>query len=540
MKSAEYWEKRALDRESRANKAADAVLHKKIYNSYDRAATQITQDVNKIFTRYMVDGKLSENEAKALLSSTESEDVLKQLKDELESITDPEVKQKALNRLHAQAYAARITRLEAVRERVYTEMAKVSDDQISKTKSLLGETVEETYYRSIFDIQQGTGMEFDFADLPKKSIDSVINENWSGKHFSKRVWSDTQLLADEAYKTISTGLMSGLSIRRMADQLDDTMLSGKYAATRLVRTETNRSYNAAEKLAYEETEIDEYRYLATLDSRTCEVCGALDSKVYPVKSAKEGLNYPPMHPNDRCTTVANFGDETLDNLKRRARDPETGETKLLNDNISFTEWKKKNNIVSSDFEPYAVEFNKSATFNVSIPNYTKEVSDSISSACKKVAELGASDKKEHLILVNSKTGKWELEQIGDKGSVGDDNLFEHIKNNPDNSYSFVHNHPSGEILSLIDLNTFFANTQITSFVASGHNGKVYVAHGNKKPMQKKCAMSEAFTHDDEILKDLRKRLKEGKIDMADFPRAAERLRVNYLTSNYCDYMEVQT
>lgn len=346
MKSSKYWEQRALAREDQAARTANKTLQSKVYASYNRASEQITQDVQKIFDRYMVDGKLTSAEARQLLSRRESEKVLNALKSKLDSISDPDVKREALNRLHAQAYAARISRLEAVRENIHTQMAKVADTEIAATKSVLDKTYRDTYYRSIYDTQQGTNLAYDFAQLPQRAIDVIVNENWSGAHFSKRIWGNTQFLADEAFKTVSSGIMSGMSIHRMSKQLskqlDEVMLKGKYAATRLVRTETNRAYNEAEKAAYKEDEIEKYRYLATLDSRTCSVCGALDGQVFQLEDAVTGLNYPPLHPNDRCTTVAFFDDEALDNLKRRAKDPETGETKVLADYVSYSEWFEAN------------------------------------------------------------------------------------------------------------------------------------------------------------------------------------------------------
>ena len=42
--------------------------------------------------------------------------------------------------------------------------------------------------------------------------------------------------------------------------------------------------------------IDKYEFLATLDSRTCSVCGKLDGKVFKLTEAKVGVNYPPLHP----------------------------------------------------------------------------------------------------------------------------------------------------------------------------------------------------------------------------------------------------
>lgn len=47
-----------------------------------------------------------------------------------------------------------------------------------------------------------------------------------------------------------------------------------------------------------------------------------------------------MHSNDRCTTVAYFGDEEIENLQRRARD-ENGNSILVPQDMNYQEWKAK-------------------------------------------------------------------------------------------------------------------------------------------------------------------------------------------------------
>lgn len=116
---------------------------------------------------------------------------------------------------------------------------------------------------------------------------------------------------------------------------------GIYNATRLVRTEVNHFANEAEMLSYEELDVEKYRYIATLDKRTCDRCGELDNKVFNVKDKKHGKNCPPLHANDRCTTVAVFDDDTIEGPKRIARDPVTGKNYYIDQNISYEEWKKE-------------------------------------------------------------------------------------------------------------------------------------------------------------------------------------------------------
>ena len=323
MKSADYWKKRALAREAQSRKIANRELVKDILPAYDRAAKQITENVRQIFERYAKDGELTEAEARKLLNVQETEEILNKLREELKEIKDPQLRRKALNRLNAPAYAARISRLEALREQIYAEMAKVSDKEIETTGKVISKSYERTYYRSIFDTQVGTGFAFSFTQLPQQAIKTVLGEAWIGAHFSRRVWHNTQMLAQEAEKVITSGIISGASVPRMAKQIEDAMQTGKYAATRLIRTEANRAYNAAELDSCKELGIEKYVYLAALDKKTCVVCGRLDHKTFPIEEAKEGVNLPPMHPNDRCSIAAHFDNKNMEGLKRRAKDPVT-------------------------------------------------------------------------------------------------------------------------------------------------------------------------------------------------------------------------
>ena len=74
--------------------------------------------------------------------------------------------------------------------------------------------------------------------------------------------------------------------------------------------------------------------MASLNERTCEICGELDGKVFFVKDAKPGANYPPLHPNCRCTTIE-YDEDAADYIA-------SGEP--LPDNMIYLEWKKKQDL----------------------------------------------------------------------------------------------------------------------------------------------------------------------------------------------------
>ena len=104
-------------------------------------------------------------------------------------------------------------------------------------------------------------------------------------------------------ETITQGLIQGQSVARMSKSLADAMGKSYHQAETLIRTETNNFHSQADVRAYEAAGVEEYEFVATLDSRTSEICASLDGKHFPIKEAKTGVNYPPMHPRCRSTTV---------------------------------------------------------------------------------------------------------------------------------------------------------------------------------------------------------------------------------------------
>lgn len=338
MRSDLYWEERALQREEYARRASTRAIKTKTVKLYAKAQKDLDARINRIFSRYAANGELTPEEARRMLNTKEAEAELEALRKELNNIKDPVIKRKALARLNAPAYAARINRLEALKANIETETALLADREKRELKRLLEDVSGDTYYRSIYDTQIGTGLGFEFSVLPKGAVNTIVNDRWKGANFSDRIWQNTSALANSAYGIVARGIMTGAGPQVMARQLADAMQSGMYSSMRLIRTETNRVHNAAEKAAYEEEGITEYRFLATLDGRTCDVCGALDGKTFPVSEAKEGINYPPLHPNDRCTTTAVIEGQNRAELKRRALDLETGKTVLIPAETTYEEW----------------------------------------------------------------------------------------------------------------------------------------------------------------------------------------------------------
>ena len=75
------------------------------------------------------------------------------------------------------------------------------------------------------------------------------------------------------------------------------------SADRIVRTELTRIQNQATADTYRQAGIEKYQYLAIEDDRTSEACQELDGKIFRLDEAVIGENFPPIHPNCRCSII---------------------------------------------------------------------------------------------------------------------------------------------------------------------------------------------------------------------------------------------
>lgn len=206
------------------------------------------------------------------------------------------------------------------------------------TAERLQETYEETYYKSIFDMQQYAGVGSSFTMLDARGIYEATNTAWSGKHYSDRIWDNTAKLAKQLDRIINAGVLNGYGIERMSRDLRKTMDAGAYAARRVVRTEMAYVSGRAIADSYEEYGIERYKFLATLDLRTSEICRMMDGRVFDVAIAAPGINYPPMHPYCRSTTVGYFEDMVQGG---RAARNEEGKTYEVPADMTYEEWHGK-------------------------------------------------------------------------------------------------------------------------------------------------------------------------------------------------------
>lgn len=337
MDNERYWIDRAnyliYHHMSDAEQTADEIA-----TLYRKASKWLIYEARKIFDRYQNSHGLTEAEARRLISQLQDSSSLEELKRLLEQDGR---NREILAQLDAPAYQFRIDRLRQIQNQLDIVMNNVYQQEKILAGDFFVDLANDSYYRQIYEIQHNTSYAFSFAHIDRKQIDKVISMPWSGKHYSERLWKNSKTLTKAIKEELLIDLVTGRPENEAVKIIANKFNQGIFETRRLVRTEAAFVSGELNAEAYKECDLQKYRFLATLDLRTSEICRSLDGKIFFLKDRQVGKNYPPMHPWCRSTTIAVISEDDIKKLKRRALNPETGRTELVPASMTYGEWYKK-------------------------------------------------------------------------------------------------------------------------------------------------------------------------------------------------------
>lgn len=332
-----YWDKRSVQRMFESMELAESAANE-LSKIYLKSSRYLSLKADEIFEKFQRKYYLSEEQARKLIAELHDSSSIDELLRLLKS--DPKNKDLAAE-LESAAYQARLERLRQIQNEINLVMVEIYQQEKSITTPFYADLANETYYKTMFDIQQRTGLGFSFNHVSEKQINKVLSMDWSGENYSKRIWKNTQNLAKDLQEELLVNLLTGRTNREAAEIISNKFASGASKARRLVRTESNFISSELNFEAYKEAGIEEYQFLATLDLKTSKICRELDGKKFKVSDRKVGVNCNPMHPWCRSTTVAVVDEKYMSQKTRSARDPETGEVIKVPQSMDYKEWYDK-------------------------------------------------------------------------------------------------------------------------------------------------------------------------------------------------------
>ena len=361
QKNRDYWEERQVKREAKAfNTIQDIEKEYKI--ALEKAKQNINKELSRIGTTYMKDNNLSYHDALKLLKGDEYKVWKKDLHDYMNEYnkllkTAPLEAKKLYLEIETLAARSRMSHLDSLKAQIDMEMVKLIFGVEDSAKNALTSIYRDTYTEVTKDLGINT-------IVSRDKIKTVLDRPWSGANFSQRIWSNTDKLAQTVKQEIVNGMIQGINLQTMTKRVSERFETAKKNdVERLLRTEVNYTLNQATLDGYKEAGIEKYEFSATLDSRTSQICSELHGEVFEIKKIAVGLNYPPMHPRCRSTTIPIIDYESLIKQGREEieeKDTENNDKEELtnNENRSITKEPVPNTFTMAWAQNDKVEYNE--------------------------------------------------------------------------------------------------------------------------------------------------------------------------------------
>lgn len=355
MRTSEYWDKRSLQLEDALHNKAERYRFD-IEEQYTQAARATQKDVLVLYNRLAANNGVSLAEAKKMLTTNELKEFRWTVDEYIKYGKENAISGEWMKELENASLRYRISRLEAMKVQMQHHAECLMANEVDGMTRMLSDMYTEGYYKTGHMVQSGLGIGHSFAEVDTNKVDKVLSRPWApdGKNFSERIWGQhrPQLVND-----LHTGLTQMIARGESPDKLIE-MISAKYNVSKkkagnLVMTEAAYFSSKADQDSFKEMEVEEQRFLATLDSHTSDICRDMDGKVFKTEDVIIGTNAPPLHCRCRSVMVPHFDDNVTERMARN----EEGKSEPIPEDIPYHEWEEKyvkgggKNAVKPDVEP---------------------------------------------------------------------------------------------------------------------------------------------------------------------------------------------
>lgn len=346
----QYWKDRYNLKESLGDRTEKEMLNH-LKQLYKNATLEIDKEIQAFYGRYVYNNDLTISEVRKKLNPKELQsakyEIVKYYNeiDKLARTADGKVSvgllRKYKNQLRLQSAKAYMSRLEELKIRIKNSIVKLGAGEDSTIHDYLLKTSKYGYTKSAYELSKFMGFGNTFSD---NQFEKIVNERWLGENYSDRVWENKAYLENELETTFLQGVARGQNPRKIAEEMQKNMGGAYYRCERLARTEMIHTFNESTMQSYKDYGVEQYQFVCGLDERTCPECGELDGQVFKISEKIEGVNYPVIHPNCRCTTIPYFEPDEIDAMfeeSTRVAYDESHNMYEVPASMTYTEWMDK-------------------------------------------------------------------------------------------------------------------------------------------------------------------------------------------------------
>lgn len=405
MEHDKYWAERFEQlTEAELRKADD--LSAEMVKEYRQTAQDLNDDIQRWYARFAAENKMSLAEARRVLTGRELAEFRWTVDEYIKYAKKADLSEAYIQKLKNASARVHIDRLEAIRMQMAQHIEKLAAKGNARLTDVLRDIYPDAQMRTAYEVQKKKGFE-PFARIPEADVDRILKKPWvsDGLNFSDRIWRDKERLLNTLQGELTRGLIRGEPYGKIAQRIAGRMGVARSAAARLVETEAAFFSSKGQLDAFRDLGVEQYEFVATLDSRTSETCREMDGKVLPLSEFKPGITAPPLHCHCRSTTCPYFDDEFTEGETRAARDPETGKTVQVDSRLTYENWKNifvdKTQTLDEWEENVASQAtNAPGTLNAAAQNGTINVEQELrANATKLQATMSGTDYDEYIDLL---------------------------------------------------------------------------------------------------------------------------------------------
>lgn len=339
MPGSDYWKKRFEQLEDAMNNKG-AQYMKDSEAIYRKAISNTEKEISRWYTRFADNEGISYQRAVEMLTGDELKEFHMDVKEYIQKGKTLGVSDQWSKELERASTKVHISKLEALKLQMHQQVEELTGKKAKGITDLMSDIYSDTFYKTAFEIQKGFGVATNFAKLDKKVIDKILVKPWAsdGSNFSERIWgSHRAQLVNKLHEGLTINLIKGKPPDNLIKEIANTFEVDRKRAATLVFTEKAYFQSIAQRDSFKNLGIEEYEIVATLDTKTSEICREMDGRHFKLSDYQIGLTAPPFHPRCRTATAPFFDDEFEDEVKRAARD-ENGDYYTVPANMKYDEW----------------------------------------------------------------------------------------------------------------------------------------------------------------------------------------------------------
>lgn len=339
MPGSDYWKKRfELLEDAMNNKGAQYMKDSEAI--YRKAISNTEKEISRWYARFADNEGISYQRAVEMLTGDELKEFHMDVKEYIEKGKTLGVSDQWAKELERASTKVHISKLEALKLQMQQQVEELTGKKVKDITNLMSDIYSDTFYKTAFEIQKGFGVATNFAKLDKKVVDKILVKPWAsdGSNFSERIWgSHRAQLVNKLHEGLTLNLIQGKPPDNLIKEIANTFEVDRKRAAILVFTEKAYFQSLAQHDSFKNLGIEEYEIVATLDTKTSEICREMDGRHFKLSDYQIGLTAPPFHPRCRTATAPFFDDEFEDEVKRAARD-ENGDYYTVPANMKYDEW----------------------------------------------------------------------------------------------------------------------------------------------------------------------------------------------------------